>query len=58
MPTFWIGILVVYFLVTWFDWLPPLGYANLWARSLAELAADVFPRGGAGVSTTWRWSLA
>ncbi len=43
MPTFWIGILVVYFLVTWFDWLPPLGYANLWQDPWTNLQQMVFP---------------
>ena len=43
MPTFWIGILVVYFLVTWFDWLPPLGYANLWEDPWRNLQQMVFP---------------
>ncbi len=43
MPTFWIGILVVYFLVTWFDWLPPLGYADLWNDPWKNLQQMVFP---------------
>ena len=43
MPTFWIGILVVYFLVTWFDWLPPLGYANLWQDPWRNLQQMFFP---------------
>ena len=43
MPTFWIGILVVYFLVTWFDWLPPLGYADLWENPWRNLQQMVFP---------------
>ena len=43
MPTFWIGILVVYFLVTWFDWLPPLGYANLWTDPWTNLQQMFFP---------------
>ena len=43
MPTFWIGILVVYFLVTWFDWLPPLGYADLWNDPWRNLQQMFFP---------------
>lgn len=43
MPTFWIGILVVYFLVTWFDWLPPLGYADLWKDPWRNLQQMFFP---------------
>ena len=30
LPTFWFGILIVYALATFFEWLPPLGYATLW----------------------------
>jgi ABC-type dipeptide/oligopeptide/nickel transport system permease component len=30
MPTFWIGILMVYGLAYFTGWLPPLGYASLW----------------------------
>ena len=30
LPTFWLGIMVVMFLVWFFDWAPPLGYAKLW----------------------------
>ena len=30
MPTFWVGILVIYFLVKWFDYLPIFGYVHLW----------------------------
>lgn len=43
MPTFWIGILVVYFLVAWFDWLPPLGYANVWDDPWRNLQQIFFP---------------
>ena len=43
MPTFWIGILVVYFLVAWFDWLPPLGYANVWDDPWRNLQQMFFP---------------
>ena len=43
MPTFWIGILVVYFLVAWFDWLPPLGYANVWHDPWRNLQQMFFP---------------
>ena len=30
LPTFWVGILVVFFLARLVGWLPPLGYARLW----------------------------
>jgi peptide/nickel transport system permease protein len=42
-PNFWVGILIVYFLVRFFDWLPPLGYVNLWENPLTNLQQIVFP---------------
>lgn len=42
-PTFWIGILVVYGLSYGFDWLPPLGYADLWEDPLTNLEQMIFP---------------
>ena len=42
-PNFWVGILIVYFLVRFFDWLPPLGYENLWDNPLTNLQQIVFP---------------
>ena len=43
MPTFWIGILMVYGLAYFFNWLPPLGYASLWEEPLTNLQQMVFP---------------
>ena len=42
-PNFWVGILIVYFLVRFFDWLPPLGYVSLWDNPLTNLQQIVFP---------------
>lgn len=42
-PNFWVGILIVYFLVRFFDWLPPLGYENLWENPLTNLQQIIFP---------------
>jgi peptide/nickel transport system permease protein len=42
-PNFWVGILIVYFLVRFFDWLPPLGYVNLWENPLTNLQQIIFP---------------
>ena len=41
-PNFWVGILIVYFLVRLFDWLPPLGYVSLWDNPLTNLQQIVF----------------
>ena len=43
LPNFWVGILIVYFLVRFFDWLPPLGYVNLWDDPLTNLQQVIFP---------------
>ena len=43
LPTFWLGILIVYALATFFQWLPPLGYATLWDDPLLNLQQLIFP---------------
>lgn len=30
MPNFWVGTLMLLFMVIWFSWIPPLGYTNFW----------------------------
>ena len=43
IPDFWTGILVIYFLVLLFNWLPPLGYVNLWNDPSTNLQQLIFP---------------
>ncbi len=43
VPNFWLGILIVYFLVLVFGWLPPLGYVNLWEDVGKNLQQIIFP---------------
>ena len=43
LPTFWLGILIVYALASFFQWLPPLGYATLWEDPLLNLQQLIFP---------------
>ena len=43
MPSSWIGVLVVYALAYFFNWLPPLAYATLWEDPLTNLTQLVFP---------------
>ena len=43
LPFFWTGILMVYALAYFFNWLPPLGYALLWEDPLTNLQQLVFP---------------
>ena len=43
LPNFWVGILIVYFLVLCFAWMPPLGYASLLDDPLTNLQQFIFP---------------
>ena len=43
MPSFWVGILVVFMLSEVFSWVPPLGYALLWEEPVKNLKQLVFP---------------
>ncbi len=43
LPNFWVGILIVYFLVLLFGWMPPLGYANVWEEPATNLQQLIFP---------------
>jgi peptide/nickel transport system permease protein len=43
LPTFWLGILIVYALASFFQWLPPLGYATLWDDPFLNLQQLIFP---------------
>ena len=43
VPNFWIGIMFVYMLANVFNWLPPLGYKDLWDAPLDNLQQLVFP---------------
>ena len=43
VPTFVVGVLIIYLLVTIFGWLPPLGYADLWSDPGKNLQQMVFP---------------
>jgi peptide/nickel transport system permease protein len=43
LPTFWFAILMVYALVYFVNWLPPLGYAKLWADPWTNLQQMFFP---------------
>ena len=43
LPNFWVGILIVYFLVLFFAWMPPLGYASLWDDPTTNLQQFIFP---------------
>jgi len=43
MPTFWVGLLVIYVLVKLFNYLPILGYVNIWENPLKNLEQLYLP---------------
>jgi peptide/nickel transport system permease protein len=43
LPTFWLGILIVYALAAFFQWLPALGYATLWDDPVLNFQQLIFP---------------
>ena len=43
LPNFWVGIMLIFFLVLLFNWIPPLGYTNLWEDPLLNLQQLIFP---------------
>jgi peptide/nickel transport system permease protein len=43
LPTFWLGILVIYGLTYFVGWLPPLGYSTLWGDPFTNLQQLIFP---------------
>ena len=43
MPTFWVGILMLFILGYYFNWVPPLDYADLWEDPLTNMTQMIFP---------------
>ena len=43
LPTFAIGIAMVFALAYWFDWLPALGYVNIWEDPIKNLEQMALP---------------
>ena len=52
LPTFWVGILMVFSLARFLDWLPPLNYADLWEDPLTNLQQMIFPALALGYHNT------
>lgn len=42
-PSFWLGILLMLFLLTYFHWLPPLTFTPLWRDPKANLVQLIWP---------------
>ena len=43
LPTFWVGILMLFVLGYYFNWVPPLDYADLWENPWTNMTQMVFP---------------
>ena len=43
LPPFVVGLLTIFILARFFEWLPPLGYAQLWTDPLTNLQQLIFP---------------
>jgi peptide/nickel transport system permease protein len=52
VPNFWVAIMMIFFLVLWFGYLPPLGFVNFWDDPSANLQQLIFPAIALGTSNT------
>lgn len=43
MPPFWVGILMLFILGNYFEWVPPLKYVDIWEDPLTNLTQLIFP---------------
>ena len=50
LPNFLIAILMVFFLIKWFEWIPPLGYENVWEDPWKNMQQLFFPAIALGFS--------
>ncbi|MFQ5848943.1 MAG: ABC transporter permease, partial [Candidatus Methylomirabilales bacterium] len=52
MPSFWLGILIILFLLIYFGWVPPMFYTPIWVDPWANLSQIVWP----AVAVGYRYS--
>lgn len=52
VPPFWLGMLIIVGLITWFDWLPPLGFVPLFQDPVKNLSQLIWP----ALSVGYRYS--
>ncbi|MFH1486382.1 MAG: ABC transporter permease, partial [Chloroflexota bacterium] len=43
MPSFWVGTLIILFMVLWFHWMPPLGFAGLFDDPSKNMQQLIWP---------------
>lgn len=52
MPSFWLGLLIILFLVKFFNWIPPIQYVPLWADPATNLTQMIWPAMAIGLQTS------
>lgn len=52
VPSFWLGILIILFLLIYFQWVPPMIYTPIWVDPWANLSQIVWP----AVAVGYRYS--
>ncbi|MFQ5684291.1 MAG: ABC transporter permease, partial [Candidatus Binatia bacterium] len=52
MPSFWLGILMILFLLIYFQWVPPMFYTPIWVDPWANLSQLIWP----ALATGYRYS--
>lgn len=43
VPSFWLGMIVILLLLTWFSWIPPLIFTSLWDDPWTNLSQLIWP---------------
>ncbi len=43
VPSFWLGMIVILLLLTWFSWIPPLTFTSLWDDPWTNLSQLIWP---------------
>ena len=51
-PSFWLGILIILFLLIQFDWMPPIHFVPIWVDPIQNLSQLIWP----AMATGYRYS--
>ena len=51
-PNFWVAIMMIFFMVMWFGYFPPIGYVTFWEDPSANMQQLMFPAIALGTSNT------
>jgi peptide/nickel transport system permease protein len=43
IPSFWLGMIIIFGLLTVFNWLPPIGYVSIFVDPVANLSSLIWP---------------